>query len=74
MDKNKTGTLKLDDLKQELLSKFPEKYENVSDLEWLQILGVCDLNNDGVIDFQDFISVSVDRGALVHKAEIRRAF
>ena len=74
LDKDKTGTLKLEDLKQELLAKFPDKYENMSDLEWLQILGVCDLNNDGVIDFQDFISVSVDRGAIVHKAEIRRAF
>ena len=74
LDKDKTGTLKLEDLKQELLAKFPEKYENVTDLEWLQILGVCDLNNDGVIDFQDFISAGVDRGALVHKAEIRRAF
>lgn len=35
LDRDKTGTLKLEDLKQELLLKFPEKYENVTDLEWL---------------------------------------
>lgn len=74
LDKEKTGTLKLEDLKKELHSKFGERYENMENRDWLKILEGCDLNNDGVIDFQDFLSCSVDRRALVHNAEIKRAF
>lgn len=48
LDKQKTGTLKLEDLKKELHSRFGDRYEN---MDWLQILEGCDLNNDGVIDF-----------------------
>ena len=43
-------------------------------MDWAQILEGCDLNNDGVIDFQDFISVCIDRKALVHNKDIEMAF
>jgi Ca2+-binding EF-hand superfamily protein len=31
------------------------------DMEWDQIIEECDFNNDGVIDFQEFMSACIDR-------------
>jgi len=51
LDKDKTGSLKLEDLKRISCSELGEKYKNLSNLDWEQIIEGCDLNNDGVIDF-----------------------
>ena len=74
MDKDKTGCLKLEDLKRIKIQDLGDKYKNLSNLDWEQIIEGCDLNNDGVIDFQDFISACIDRKALVHNADIETAF
>ena len=74
LDIEKTGTLKLEDLKRISADELGEKYKNLGNLDWAQILEGCDLNNDGVIDFQDFISVCIDRKALVHNSDIETAF
>jgi Ca2+-binding EF-hand superfamily protein len=74
LDKDKTGSLKLEDLKRISLSGLGERYKNLSHDEWEEILKGCDLNNDGVIDFQDFISACIDRKALVHNSDIETAF
>ena len=42
--------------------------------DWNQIIEECDQNGDGVIDFQEFVSVCLDRKALTQKNELRKAF
>lgn len=74
LDVNKTGTLTLADLKKITESELGRKYANLEHDHWQEIFQECDLNNDGVIDFQDFISVCVDRKALVKNEEIWKAF
>ena len=74
MDKEKTGTLKLEDIKRISSEELGDKYQNIGNLDWAEILEGCDLNNDGVIDFQDFISVCIDRKALVYNSYIEKAF
>jgi calcium-dependent protein kinase len=67
LDKNKTGTLKIEDLKKIADSDIGKMYSGFSNDDWIEILKGVDLNGDGVIDFQDFISACVDRKALVKK-------
>lgn len=43
-------------------------------VDWEEIIQECDLNGDGVIDFQEFISACLDRKALVHKDDLKKAF
>jgi Ca2+-binding EF-hand superfamily protein len=42
--------------------------------DWEKVIMECDMNGDGVIDFQEFISACVDRKVLVHKKDVRQAF
>ena len=51
LDKNKTGTLKLEDLKKITESDIGKKYLQFSNTDWNEILKGVDLNGDGVIDF-----------------------
>ena len=74
LDTNKTGTLMIEDLKKIADSELGKKYQQLSNQDWSDLLKVVDLNGDGVIDFQDFISVCVDRKALVKEQEVRKAF
>ena len=74
LDKDKTGTLKIEDIKKIADSDAGKIYENFDNDDWDQILKGVDLNGDGVIDFQDFISACVDRRALVKSDEVRKAF
>ena len=57
LDENKDGTLNIDELKNMTSSKWLKKY----DIDWKQVLTACDYNNDGVIDFQEFLSATIDR-------------
>jgi len=41
-------------------SKLIKKYN----IDWDEIISSCDYNGDGVIDFQEFISVCIDRKVL----------
>ena len=34
----------------------------------------CDYNNDGVIDFQEFLSATIDRQVLRNEEDIKKAF
>ena len=74
LDKNKTGTLKLEDLKKITDSELGKQYKQFSSEDWDTILKGVDLNGDGVIDFQDFISACVDRKNLVQQDEVKKAF
>lgn len=65
LDIQKTGTLRLQDIKKITESELGKKYSKFNNSDWFDILQGCDLNGDGVIDFQDFISACVDRKALV---------
>jgi len=49
--KNKTGTLKLEDLKKISESELGKKYSVFNNTDWHDILQGVDLNGDGVIDF-----------------------
>ena len=57
LDKNKDGTLDIDELKNMTSSKLLSKYN----INWQEVLKSCDYNNDGVIDFQEFLSATIDR-------------
>ena len=74
LDKNKTGTLKIEDLKKICEMEIGRKYSCFKNTDWDEILKGVDLNGDGVIDFQDFISACCDRKALVKNDEVRKAF
>jgi calcium-dependent protein kinase len=74
LDKNKTGTLKIEDIKNIKESEIGKQYSKFSEGDWVEILKGVDLNGDGVIDFQDFISACVDRRALVKEDEVKKAF
>lgn len=74
LDKDKTGTLKLEDLKKITESELGKKYKKFNNEDWDTIFKGVDLNGDGVIDFQDFISACVDRKALVKQDEVQKAF
>ena len=74
LDKNRTGTLKLEDLKKITDSELGKKYQKFNNEDWETILKGVDLNGDGVIDFQDFISACVDRKNLVNQDEVKKAF
>ena len=51
-------------------SKLCKNYE----LDWDDIIQVCDYNGDGVIDFQEFISACIDRKVLSNKSDVKVAF
>lgn len=74
LDKNKTGTLKIEDIKKIAESDHGKMYSKFDNDDWDQILKGVDLNGDGVIDFQDFICACVDRKALVKRDEVKKAF
>jgi calcium-dependent protein kinase len=74
LDKNKTGTLKIEDIKKIAESDIGRIYSRFSEHDWEEILRGCDLNDDGVIDFQDFICACVDRRTLVKEDEVKKAF
>jgi calcium-dependent protein kinase len=42
--------------------------------DWNLVIKSCDMNGNGVIDFQEFISACLNRKALVNNTEIRKAF
>ena len=44
------------------------------DMEWDQIIEECDYNNDGVIDFQEFMSACIDRQVLDKEEDLKIAF
>lgn len=44
------------------------------DMEWDQIIEECDYNNDGVIDFQEFMSACIDRQVLEKEEDLKIAF
>ena len=44
------------------------------ELDWDTIIEECDYNNDGVIDFQEFISACIDRKVLQNQADVKIAF
>jgi len=66
--------LSADDLKLISESELGKKLGLSNDLEWSTIVEECDLNGDGVLDFQEFISVVFDRKALIKKDDLKRAF
>lgn len=74
LDQDKTGSLKIEDIKKIADSEGGKMYSKFNHDDWDQILKGVDLNGDGVIDFQDFISACVDRRALVKSDEVRKAF
>ena len=57
LDEDKNGTLSIDELKNMTSSKWLQKY----DIDWKTVLETCDYNGDGVIDFQEFASATIDR-------------
>ena len=44
------------------------------DIDWDAVITECDYNNDGVIDFQEFISACIDRKVLSNKQDVKIAF
>ena len=44
------------------------------DMDWDQIIEECDFNNDGVIDFQEFMSACIDRQVLEKEEDLKIAF
>lgn len=50
------------------------KLHNSYDLNWDEIIEHCDLNGDGVIDFQEFMSACIDRKVLNNQDDIKTAF
>ena len=51
-------------------SKWLKKY----DIDWKIVLETCDYNGDGVIDFQEFASATIDRQVLRNKEDIKKIF
>jgi calcium-dependent protein kinase len=50
------------------------KLQATFDLNWDEIIDSCDMNGDGVIDFQEFMSACIDRKVLNNHDDIKTAF
>ena len=74
LDKNRTGSLTIEDVKKICETEIGRQYQVFSNTDWLEIIKGVDLNGDGVIDFQDFISATVDRKTLYKEVECLKAF
>ena len=70
LDRNKDGTLSL----RELLTLKNSNMPQFKDIDWNQFIQSVDLNGDGVIDFQEFMAVCIDRKMLRSEKAMREAF
>lgn len=70
LDKDKNGTITISELLTMRNSNLPQ----FKDIDWNAFLQSCDLNGDGVIDFQEFMGVCIDRKILKSEDSIRDAF
>ena len=73
MDKSHDGFLSYDELKKELL-RMTDDYNETTEDDWEEILAVMDSNNDGKIDFTEFVAAAYDRQKLLNKKNIKIAF
>ena len=65
LDKDKNGTLTKDELIEMTNNKLIESHEKIyAKIDWDDIIVECDKNNDGVIDFEEFIQACIDRKVL----------
>ena len=75
MDHSKTGFLKVNEIKQTLTLIQDETFEELSkDLNWELILEKMDLNNDGLVDYNDFVSSFSSRRQFINDKNIEEAF
>ena len=70
MDADKSGTLNKAELEQMTSGRLGQQYE----LDWDTIIAECDYNNDGVIDFQEFVGACIDRQRLQSAENVKIAF
>lgn len=71
LDKNKDGTLSLEEIKagfEQLFGKF------VSEVEIQSILSDCDANGDGKISYEEFIQMVVNRGRILNEKNLQLCF
>ena len=47
---------------------------NDYNVDWDEIIEQCDYNGDGVIDFQEFMSATIDRKVLQNEDDLKCAF
>lgn len=60
MDKSHDGFLSYDELKKELM-QMTDDYNETTEDGWEDMLAVMDSNNDGKIDFTEFVAAAYDR-------------
>ena len=51
-----------------------DDYNETTEDDWEEILAVMDSNNDGKIDFTEFVAAAYDRQKLLNKKNIKIAF
>ena len=44
------------------------------ELDWDTIIAECDYNNDGVIDFEEFMTACIDKKVLRSQDDVKNAF
>jgi calcium-dependent protein kinase len=71
IDSNKDGVLSREELEECLSKVFPmvEVEKKVEDF-----MTACDFNNDGAINFSEYVTVSIEKGRLLSEEMLKKAF
>jgi calcium-dependent protein kinase len=65
LDKDNSGTLNVDELQNITQTEFGKQFQGMTKNDWEEVIKSCDMNGNGVIDFQEFISACLNRKVLV---------
>ena len=74
LDKDNSGTLNVDELQNITQTEFGKQFIGMTKNDWEEVIKSCDMNGNGVIDFQEFISACLNRKVLVDQNDVRKAF
>lgn len=74
-DKNMDGFLTLDELGS-AMKEFTDKHKSLfgENFTWDKILKKIDINNDGKISYEEFLTAATDRKKLLTKQHLKEAF
>ena len=74
-DKNMDGFLTLEELGS-AMKEFTDKHKSLfgENFKWDKILKKIDINNDGKISYEEFLTAATDRKKLLTKQHLKEAF
>ena len=70
IDKDRSGTI----TREEVIVLLDSDLPFAKDMDPEMIIEICDANGDGVIDFQEFMSVCIDKKVLRNEDDLKTAY